>query len=353
MKRIAAIICFLAVLMSTTALAAPIDKVMVDVKLVPVSVDDVLNVETVEELNSLLYPSGMQLPTMYLDFLMFSNIGEETIVVSRETYDFLLSAFPTDGNCYTLAECFTAKLYLSWYQTAYGDSKAGHEEEAKDIVAVATDLGWQFVGDVTANSVTDLDRLQSEIQKYYAALDIAHLPEEVSYNEVPEYQDMVRVSESNGIQLSSGFEYLMQCDELEPIMGLDLQAFRSFVNTRGLYMDMLGISVFGAGRALFGEETEGESAVVGGSTGTPAISSETNMNKPEGFNDLDIDTVTPNEGISDFDSGYTSSDVTDGSIAFRDVTVAIALAVIVVAIVVYGVRDWYRKYKDPTRRWRW
>lgn len=354
------------------------------VKLKDVPLSDVLAASDGRELDSLLYPTGMQLPTKYLDLFMFANLGERDWIVTGRTYTLLRTFYPTVEDTYTFAECRTAQMFCGWYDALCNSERKAGDRDIAALLNLDATAPLNLAGDVATVVPYDVSKLQEIVQQFSSVLSLEEAVLDGAFVSSEEYQSLL--SSASEFPYSFGYDYMWDAfyntappDELSSQLEV-------FYNSRGGYCSALGlswqptqVSYFNADTSIIGAVTEvpvvdsppdeelglalpGDTAVIPSEsfvpedTAPPATSEQNPVPlvkpTPHVTPTIDYNSIEANKTISDFATGLTDSDATTKSLGWRDITVGIALCVILVAVITFGVNDWIKKRNDPTRRYR-
>lgn len=278
-----------------------------------VSFDDITCVSTPEELEDLLYPSGMELPTKYLDLYMFAESQLESVIISPTTYDFLKSNYPVDDGAYTWAEYYAAQLYVSWVETLYEGARDGStSEDVEALEEFISANGIDLIACRVQTRLVSVEPLLQYLSKFKEAL--------LDYSS-NNYIELKTYDMESGVSFTLGYDYLWQCTDYSEPVGLDLQDRVKWYNTRIDYMNTLGI-VFDAASGV-----EFYSSPV-----------ETGNTNPDYVNSLE--------------AVYTSRDLMSGHQGVKDYVLIISLVVVVASLLVLGISDFIRRRRDPLSHWR-
>lgn len=300
------------VLSVVTADAA--NSVVVDVK--PVTVEMLLAADDVSDLEDILYPSGLSLPTNYIDFYMFADVGDESITVSDTTYEFLLENFPSADGLYTWAEYYSAQVYMCWVGTLLGGQRASTDEDVVALQEMLQSCGLSIAPEqLTCTKLTDIAYLQQYIERFKEALE----------NESSaQYHELKTYDLTDGVSLTMGKAYMSTCTDYNVPIGLDVQNILKWLDTRIDYMNMFGIV--------------------------------TDAAEPVKVSGFQSSTESNEQSSSDYVGSiqYVAAPLNIGQrrMGLQDIALVVSLVVVICAVVVFWVVDFIRKRNDPLRRWR-
>lgn len=120
------------------------------------------------DIEALLYPSGLQLPTKYMDLLMCAPTNSSA-AVTGETVNFLKTIAPTATGEYTYAEYEAADMFLAicrLYLQEAGETQTG---DALKNLDQNTTVNW--TNNITDARVSDYTRLVSLLTNYKSILE--------------------------------------------------------------------------------------------------------------------------------------------------------------------------------------
>lgn len=303
----------ISIFMGTGVYAVESMDEIVAVDVIPVDTNEVLAVDSPEELDTLLYPSGMQLPTKYMDITMFLGSDKSTVEITKEAWEFLCENFAVPSKSYTMAEYITATMYI-WIKSALCGEINVSADEVEITAATVDDLGLDFTTIPFNTELINLDVLKSYIISYTDSLGQA--PGSATQGQGMLLSIVTGCDDS----ATAGADCIEQWKRNTQRVGIDVQSFRLYIETRGTYMDALGIRV-----------------VPDADTGNQNYSDDAEI----AVDDLPASVE------------YTVVPATKQSISMGDVAVGVSLCIVIVALVIFGVRDWNNKRKDPTRKWRY
>lgn len=343
-----------------------------------VNVQDLIGMSA-EEVEATLYPTGMELPTKYLDFMMFHDPWEDTWQVYQEVKIFLDSYYPSADGYYTYAEIRTVEIYLGLINLIWGGGTGYAESAFRVVDRFITASGLQLDGLMTTVDIVDVEKLHAQLAVYELPLDM-----DVSeYADVPEndpaYQELIYPPEGDGIQMGfnrhSAFDVTF--NRLSTPLGRDSQVDEiiAFFESRMQYLDIIGAGVVpGAQEVIEPIEKELDWSVwdyytreepiiqwvvppVGGIGAMHGMSIEQipvssapvePSVTPTPSQDLPI-----SESLASFETGIDSSDVTIKRVNLQDILVYVSIFIVIVGVVALFVVDFIRKRKDPTRTFKW
>ena len=288
-----------------------------------------LDCSSAEELDSVLYPSGMELPTKYLDASIFtSSIASYT--VSSETLEWITTHFPADS--YTFAEIRAAEMYL-FVEKVFSEEEAGSSADA--ILEFYDSMGVEGFPGSYSLEIAVWDAFHSYINSLLSpstepsldSWDFAFASEDIVWTEPPSLYVSEEIAEFFNFQSS-----------LLPIIGL------SFVYSS-------------AELATYSFNQESELDVQQGKGRADPIyvsqTSDINTSKEAPVDRIDDKNYTApaNKSVSDFVL-VKDSNVPVGIIGPRDIILVVALIFCSVCAIIFSILDWIRKRRDPTLRYK-
>ena len=290
----------------------------VDIPTKAVSVQEMLDTTSPAELDKLLFPSGMELPSKYLDFGQFTNVDGSTARVSPDTYSFLVTNFPTEDGEYTLAEVKAAQFYVGhWLTTSNGEfamaSLPFDSSTRSDIVL--GDEGFPLLRDA--------------LLYFEEALEVSRVtnPEATIYNS-PKFHELLEDG------YSFGYDY--NWDDIGVMSSSTSlrQDIIGFCASRAKYMDYFHLEV---------QFLEGDPYVFGATVEIP---------EPQDTTETPVAPAQPHETITDFKTGINSYDVPNEGKGKEDYLLEGSLIVVAFAILGGAVKWLFDRRDDPTRGWR-
>lgn len=352
------------------------------VKLKSVPLSAVLATSDGRELDDLLYPTGMQLPTKYLDLFMFANLGERDWVITGRTYTLLRTFYPTQNDTYTFAECRAAQMFCGWYDTLCNSERMVGDRDTAALADLDSLAPLDLAGDVSTVIPYDVAKLQAVLREFSSVLSLEEATLDGAFVISNEYQSLI--SSDSGCPYSFGYDYMWDAfydtappDELSSQLELFYNSRVDYCASLGLSWQPTQVSYFNADTSIIGAITEvpvvdsppdeelglaipgvvvtpSESLVPEDTVPPAAEQTPVPSVKPTPYVSptIDYNSVEANKTISEFATGLTNSDATTKSLGWRDITVGIALCIILVAVITFGVHDWIKKRNDPTRRYR-
>lgn len=353
------------------------------VKLKSVPLSTVLDASDGRELEDLLYPTGMQLPTKYLDLFMFANLGERDWVITGRTYTLLRTFYPTRNDTYTFAECRAAQMFCGWYDTLYNSERTVGDRDIAALTGLDSLAPLDLAGDVSTVIPYDVVKLQAVLQEFSSVLSLEEVTVDGALLASNEYQALI--SFDSGCPYSFGYDYMWDAfyntappDELSSQLEMFYDSRIDYCVSLGLSWQPTQVSYFNVDTSIIGAITEVPvvdsppdeelGLAIPSVVGTPSesfVPEDTALpiaaeqapvpsvkSTPYVSPTIDYNSVEANKTISEFATGLMNSDATTKSLGWRDLTVGIALCIMLVAVVTFGVNDWIKKRNDPTRRYR-
>lgn len=307
----------------------------ISLELSPVSSEGILSCESAESLDSLLYPSGIEIPTKYLDAssLLFTATSLD---VNVETYNWLRSNFPADT--YTFAEIYAADMYLYLDKCFQEDTLSGDQFAAQtfyESCGISSNIAGYTV------EITDWDLFKTYI-------DSALIFEEETLQSA--------LYENSCVSVGMGFDWFSEFD----LYTRDSVQF--FFDTRQTFMQSTGLAFAYSSSELANREkpvladntAENTDISVVDKTADLDLDTtapDTVLPQTEPSTEIDYNSVRANSSISDF-ALVEQSGLTQGSIGFHDVIIVVAIIIASAAAIVFCILDWLRKRRDPTRRYK-
>lgn len=326
------------------------------IQLISVSVLDIQNANTSEELEQLLFPSGMKLPTKYMDFYSFADVGETSWEVAAGTYEFLTTNFPTEGNRYTLAEVKAAQIFCSWYSTLNSTKRS---KSTEDVIALENLFSNSEIGlydEVYDVRLTNFETLKTLIASYVTVLNIKELEDADSLVHKEKYVELLEMHPEYNTVMSMGVTYGWDFFADEEPGGVVVQMLKDFYDSRLTYCELLGLQFTPSGMKFFSdpETTEVIAPASPAETieETPEVTvSPEPMPSPspsiESVSPIEAAKNQPNKAVTDFATGYTSDDVPERRMGWKDVGLIVSLVIVGVTVVYAGIVDWIRKRNRP------
>lgn len=165
------------------------------IKLASPSIDDLL--VNGADLEKLLYPSGLKLPTKYLDLLMFAPVNSDTELTGEVTY-FLKTVAPVEDNIYTYAEYKAAETYLAVCRLYCSESDASGVATSLQSLDKNTTVNWMV--NITNATLSNSSRLTGLLSTYRGLLEQA--AEGARINQHAQYRDLI--GDHRGVRYSCG-----------------------------------------------------------------------------------------------------------------------------------------------------
>ena len=338
----------------------------VDISSIPVEVvsfEEVVTATSSEELDKLLFPSGMKLPTNYLDILSFLNFGEEAYV-SELTKDFLDSNYPLDGRSgYTQAEWRSAQLYVA---TRIMLESPDRTFKDRDYTAMVDFLD---AADDRSLSVSNVELFRGMLVEYSDFLNGSLMSGSASYENSESYNEMLSGDES-GIVYTLGMASILDVTADRPVDSYEERTLSVFWETREDYMSAMGLEFSGtaddtqlfssveADDELSSQDCSEIDDTVVEEPESIVVGDETVVKEQESV--VVEDTVSENQNIlqsnseylKSFATGITESDAVERERSFRDYLLTVCIVLVAVCAIAYGVVDFIRKRNDPARKYR-
>lgn len=202
------------------------------IKLVSPSIDELL--QNGADLEKLLYPSGLKLPTKYIDLLVCAPVNSNTELTGEVTY-FLKTVAPVEDNIYTYAEYKAAEIYLAICRLYSSDEGVSDVNTAVQTLDKNTTVNWMT--NVTNATLSNGNRLAELISTYRGILEQS--AEGAKINQHAQYRDLI--GDHRGVRYSCGdlSTYTSLADGMSQRGGVDMSQ-----HIMGLYSwwDYLGVS---------------------------------------------------------------------------------------------------------------
>lgn len=331
-------------------------------------------------LEALLYPSGLKLPTKYMDLLMCAPVTSAN-ELSGETANFLKTVAPTSDGVYTYAEYKAAELYLAicrLYVNVDNNYATGDSIRSLDK---NTSVNW--MENITNATLTNNTRLVQLISNYSDILEQHANGADISGHR--QYRDFI--AEHRGVCYSAGsLDYLVSLaagissrDTDLATHVLNLYSWWDYVGvTQNLTAAVLTYSKYynefaynninfnhGAPATAYqpGEENNNPNGNQGNQGGTTVVGPDSNPvpSSPGtiiGSSGGDNSWMNPNtQGSGDTpvssvggDVGTDSGILPEGKRNIREVASIAAVIFVIVAIIALWAIKAYRKGTDPVSR---
>lgn len=309
------------------------DNGSITITLRDVDVSDVLEAPSSTELDDLLYPSVKLLPTRYLDLSMLVTPAVDTIEVSQSVYDLLTVYFPSGDSTYTWAECYAAAIYINWLNLDYiaaspsaeGDTRA----DVLEFMSLVKRTGIRVDDGLTNIEVVDVGKFVDTFRSYYESLcnimDIAEAGNSMAG---------ICIDENTKVVLSLGLRgYSVNLAMSRPA-GLDMQDQVKWLETRDKYIISTGLDM------------EISTAAIN-------FSVESQLSSVASDNDSYENASNMSPYVSSFATNFSTAMLPSGVVGAKDITLGIALVLVLVSIIVFIVIDVFRRINDTMRKWRW
>ncbi len=294
------------------------------------------------DIEALLYPSGLKLPTKYIDLLQFAPVNSTKAIADEAIY-LLKTAAPVESNTYTNAEYMAAQYYLNLARLYFDESRATEHTHAA-LVNLDADTSLNMCKNLSDAKLTNSEHLRILISNYSNVLLAYAIGTDVTSD--PQYVDML--NEHDGVYYSFGGPN-----------GLDLSYFASSRTDEAVetFIDMLDalwklLSVeqsYTPAQVEYSESTDsfaynGVNFKKGapdtfGRTRPTASFGEDSSSAPA--DNRDITPVVTVEG------NVNPDDIPHGKMNFREIMSILAFAFMVVAVIVLWIIKVIRRKKDP------
>ena len=337
----------LSVQASATMYAKPLPdglERMVSVTVRPVDLSKLAGAP-VDEWERILYPSGMQLPTKYLDLALTSYV-EASVEVSSATYVFLVKNWPCEDKAYTYPEILAAQMWLNvWFMSQFP------LEPTSTSQAVTA---WLAANELAVTPTTSTMTL-TDTGAYWEAI--------VTAVALGRQSGVENFSTANGATYSMGYAfpwetYFMNASDDE--QGI---AFVEFWESRLQFMTDLGLTLVETSTsccnfATMYPESQGHETSSGGAFESAEEPSEPSVDVPPSVGDTEKPNYKPEYVGDDYVNTVpvitTGIGEPDKSIGLRDIYTTICIILAVVFIAVGTVVDYLKKRDDPASKYkRW
>lgn len=345
------------------------------------------------DLEALLYPSGLKLPTKYMDLLMFAPTNSSSMVVG-ETVNFLKTIAPNATGEYTFAEYEAADVYLAicrLYVAEEGSTKTG---DALRNLDTNTTVNWMT--NVTNATLGDYSRLVALISNYkelltsygdgatigghrqYRDLVANHKDVYYSMGDLSYYRSLADGSAPNDATLSTyttnlystwsylGVTHNITTNLLEYSYYFNEFALNGVNFNHGAPATSFTVSDPDAQQTPQGGLSQGQNSQGGGLSGgdTQVTSPNHGQTGEQGGNVIsgssDNEWARPNtQGSGDTpvssvgsSTGVDSSVLPEGRQSLQDIASKVALGFVIIGVaVVWGIHT-HRKGSDPLSKWK-
>lgn len=300
---------------------------------------------TAEEWDQTLFPSGMQIPTKYLDLSLAYDIGEET-TISSAVYVFLVKNWPCLDKTYTYAEILAARMWVHiWSVTQLP------VEEMSSALSAKMWLG--SIGEETVPTTTSV--VISSPELFWSAVVSSIASESI------EADAEIKTTGGAPVRFDAGFNW--EGYVLHGPNSVTEQKLSDFWETRLQYMQDVGLKVVQSETSLcdfnvlYPEEQTFETGP-GGAFDT----GETEVQKPATAPEEPAKTEPPKYAPEYLGDSYvdTVPVITNGfgevdrEIGLRDTYTTVCIILAIVFITVGAVVDYLKKRDDPSRKYkRW
>lgn len=396
-------------LVQPTVLAGAMEPPTIDwvtLELRDVNYSDVRQALERGQVDGVLYPSGMDLPTKYWDIYMFATTTGMTMPVPRQVATMLELNWPVEGGKYTYAEVLSCCIYYSLYTWLYySDFPA---ESGVPSVAAAYAVTQPFgiynysgrnltaeLGESTA-LLEILDRYRELLEPYIYESDNPEnadlFPELMGDND---WEMPLTIGPSFDWFSNSNYEgarYMFSDDVYKRIA--------DFLGTRKGYLNLIeakleavpknymmdecvmayngvtptmveeGYVALPCAPLLNGDLPSGamdlrDSDSSGASAASSSSGSSTGQGTtvsspisggipylPSGEQNLELSTLEPNEYVGAFRPNGSSGVETNGRRGVQDILTGLALVIVVVGLFGLLIIDFLRRRDDPMRKWK-
>lgn len=334
--------------------------------------DDLLNQESSEGIDGLLYPHMEDFPYKYLDPMVFS-CADTSITVSGETAYFLSTYFPlweNSDDAYTNAEVLSAQLYVGM---AMNDGLTSTDMFKEQLQSIGFDTRRRS----TTLHVTELESLHQALSEHSVAFQSTDTSDFVDVSTLGLHSRFdIDIWESQDVSLCT--EHWGGFQDYVTTYGLSVTARNSdryyspfkWQEDVGLMAPSIG---FEYPIGLDGSESQEGVESAGGSAGAEGDSSSGEHRGIYTQEDYPHDPVKrgpndPNAYISTVDDALyggvdtvVTQDITNGKDSlsryrsFSDYLLAGCLLFVVIAVGGLCIADWQKRRRDPMRnypKWR-
>lgn len=170
---------------------------------------DVLTAAKEGTLDSVLYPSGMTLPTKYADLMFFASNYEQSASVPPQIKEFITRNWPTKDGKYTMAEVNAAQMfYYTFCWPLYTDAPDGVVSNTLERMATTSYSEQMFNYDLVTHVAVVLDSTT-----FVPVLEAMRVPLEAPGKEEgnpmnsSEYWSLISTGNPTGLPLSIGYEF--------------------------------------------------------------------------------------------------------------------------------------------------
>lgn len=149
------------------------------------------------DIENILYPSGMQLPTKYLDLMDFCPHSGQ--ITSNRVTQFLNTFWPSCNGMFTYPEYRAAERFCFYIMLVsnYSDSPVGTE-----LLKLDRSSSWNLIDNISNVTISDVTHLRNALIIYHDLLTTAATMDDTLVNH-PDYKSLVQ-KRSNGVILSTG-----------------------------------------------------------------------------------------------------------------------------------------------------
>ena len=296
-----------------------------------------LKVGTSDEIDEILYPSGLELPTKYMDFLDFTPYSGKTITNNVASY--LNEEYPSANAKFTYAEYRAAERYLYFYDIL--------RDEENTQLRTALDSLFSEIG------INEIGVRLSNTSRFSNALD--------------RYEDILyKLAEGSkldndegtllGYKLLDSFYITIGLGDVYTDVTTDsnaLQKYLEYLETVDSYWDYFGLKFFKVSES---DASNAENTGDSGSSQNTFIFSEAFTVTDENISTHDRQ-ITIGESPRSLDSLESISSeqiaISDTKIFnFRDFITWACFIVIVIAVISVCIKHTISNYKEERNRWR-
>ncbi len=356
------------------------------IKIVSPSIDELIAEGA--DIEALLYPSGLQLPTKYMDLLMLAPMNSSSTIVG-ETVNFLKTVAPNATSTYTFAEYEAADVYLAICRLCMQEEGTSATGDALKLLDSNTTVNWTT--NITNATIVDKSRLAALLTNYKDILE--KFGEGVTIGTHRQFKDLVgnhkdvyysagdltyysSIADGSSFNDESMSAYTMNLYSTWDYLGVTHSITANIIEYSHYYNEFAynGVNYNrGAPVSSFAPTTEGEQPPqqvgLGNMPNDQVTDNPTTVQGPS-YNELGGDNIVSGTSGQEWMQGDTqgsgdtpvsnvgsstggdSGVLPDGRRNLQDIASIVALVFVVIGVtVVWGIHT-YRKGHDPLSRWK-
>lgn len=335
-----------------------------NIRVKEVSFDQIYQAVEEGNVDRLLFPTGMEIPTKYFDLLMFRDGTGDSLRVPSYTYQYLCTNWPSEDGTYTVAEVRSVVILYSLFEMSYNAKHFASDIDMISLTSLQEDTAFRFDG-VTTNAIClPNENLKNLLNNYRELLEIPLLRNRDFRNHMDYFLFLYPPSIEFLLSMDVDFSWIHYANA-EPQVS-EQQSVADFLDSRQKFWEYIGVRFSPTSENIHqpvSEQLGVSSAVsdivsVSPDEGLEVVIDESSLEEKvdaKQYLDAVKNTLFPQSGQVKWDVIATSANDVEleHKVSLFDILLAISVIFILVVIVIFWIRTFRSSKSKAFSNWKY